>query len=114
MIEVPMCVDEVGDGVGAEAGKRLGELRPRHADAGIDQNFAVRAGQDRDVSAGAFEHAYIVAQSVRDDRRHRSTVLDETDESARFRECLARREPSACGRQSAAAHATEAKPASRQ
>jgi hypothetical protein len=104
----------MGDGVSAEASKRLGDLRARHADAGIDENFAVGAGQDRDVSAGAFEHAYVVAQPVRDDRRRRGTILDETDEASRFREGLARGEPSACGRESAAAHATEAKPASRQ
>ena len=43
MVEVPVRVDEMGDGIGAESGKSFSDLRARHADAGIDKHFAVRA-----------------------------------------------------------------------
>ena len=98
MVEMPVRVDEVRDGIGAEVGKRLGDLRARYADAGVDEHFAVRTGQDGDVSAGAFEHADIVSQLVRDDGRNRGAVLDQADEAARLRKRLARRKPSSRGR----------------
>src|SRR6202166_4739857 len=98
MIEVPVRVDEMRDRIGAEISKRLGDLRTRYADAGIDKHFSVRARQDGDVSAGALEYADIVSQLVRNDGRRRGAVLDQTDDAARLRECLARRKPSARGR----------------
>ncbi|MGY4450944.1 hypothetical protein ACVWZR_005604 [Bradyrhizobium sp. i1.3.1] len=36
VIEMPVGVDEMGDGIGAEIGHRFGELGTRDADAGID------------------------------------------------------------------------------
>jgi hypothetical protein len=38
------------DRLGAEFCQRLGNLRPRHTDAGIDQHFAIAAGDDGNVS----------------------------------------------------------------
>jgi CheY-like chemotaxis protein len=86
----------------------LGELGTRHADAGIDQHFAVRAGQDGDIPAGAFKHADIVAQLVRHDGRYRGAVLDQTDKAARLRERLAGGKPSSRGREGCTTGATEA------
>ena len=112
MIEVPVRVDEMGDGIGAESGKSFSDLRARHADAGIDKHLAVRARQHGDVAAGAFEHADIVSELVRVDGRYRGTVLDQADEASRLGKRLARREPSTrCG-VSRAADAAEAKASS--
>jgi hypothetical protein len=69
MVEVPVRVDQVRDGIGAEIGESFGHLRARYADAGVDQHLAVGARQHGDVSTGAFEHADIVSQLVRDDGR---------------------------------------------
>src|SRR5882762_6516964 len=75
MVEVPMRVDEMGNGIGAETVKRLGELRSRYTDTGIDQHLPVGSSEDGNIAAGAFEHADIVSQLVRDDGRGRCTVL---------------------------------------
>src|SRR4051794_15379568 len=79
MIEMP-----VRDGIGAKTGKSSGDLRTRYVNTGIDKNFAVRAGQDGDVSAGALEYADIVSQHVRNDGRYRGAVLDLADDAARL------------------------------
>jgi hypothetical protein len=112
MIEMPVRVDQVRDGIGAKTGKSFGDLRTRYANTGIDKHFAVGAGQDGDVSAGAFEHADIVSQLVRNDGRYRGAVLDQTDDAARLRKCLARRKPSTRCRVESAAEAAEAKASS--
>ena len=88
-----MRVDEVGDWIDAELRQRLGDLGTRYADAGVDEHLAVGAGQNGNVPAGAFEHADIVAQPVRDDRRNGGAVLDQADEAAGLREGFARRQP---------------------
>ncbi|WP_430640250.1 hypothetical protein [Bradyrhizobium diazoefficiens] len=113
MVEMPVGVDEMGDGIGAETGQRIGELGARHADAGIDQELAVGPGQDGDVAAGAFEHADIVAKPGGRDRRNCRTVLDQADEAARLGVGLARCEPSGGGGERGAADATQAKAAPR-
>ena len=95
MVEMPVRVDEMRDRLGAEIGQRLGHLRARDADAGVDQHLAVGSGEDRDVAAGAFEHADVVAQLVGHDRRSRGAVLDQADEAARLRKGLAGCEPAA-------------------
>jgi hypothetical protein len=43
-------VDQVRDRIGAEIGERLGHLRARDGDAGVDEHLAVGSGQHRDVS----------------------------------------------------------------
>jgi hypothetical protein len=114
MVEVPMGVDQMGDGIGPEVGERLGDLRAGDADTAIDQHLAVRAGEHRDVTAGALEYADIVSQLVGDDRRHRRAVLDHADEAARFRVGLTGRQPAVgCGK-GGAADAAQAKAATRQ
>jgi hypothetical protein len=76
MIEMPVCVNKMRDGIGAKIGKRLGELRTRYADAGIDEQLAVRTRQDGDVSPRALKYADIVSQLVRNDGRHGGAILD--------------------------------------
>ena len=92
MIEMPVRVDQARDRIAAKTGKSSGDLRMRYANTGIDKHFAVGAGQ---VSAGALEYADIVSQLVRNDGRSRCAVLDQADDAARLRKCLARRKPSA-------------------
>ena len=76
MIEMPARVDQVRDGIGAKTGKSFGDLRTQYANTGIDKHFAIGAGQDGDVSAGALEYADIVSQLVRNDWRHGGAILD--------------------------------------
>ena len=114
MVEVPVGVDEVRDRIGAEVCQCLRQLRARDADAGIDQHLAVGPGQHGDGAAGAFEHADIAAQLVRDDRRHGGAVLDQADDAARLRKGLAWREPSSRGRGGRAADAAKTEAAPRQ
>jgi len=79
VIEMPVRVDEMGDGIGAEVGEGLGDLRTRSRDTGIDEEFAIGARQDGNVAAGALENADIVSQLVGLDRRYRGAVLDQAD-----------------------------------
>jgi hypothetical protein len=65
MIEVPVRVDEVRDGVGSETSERLLELRTRYTDSGIDQHFAVGPSQHSNVSARALKHADVKRVLVR-------------------------------------------------
>ena len=76
MIEMPVRVDKVRDRIGAKTGKSFGDLRTRYANTGIDKHFAIRAGQDGDVSAGALKYADIVSQLVRNDGRDGGAILD--------------------------------------
>src|SRR6266478_4402406 len=76
MTELPVGVDEMRDGLGAEFRQRLGNLRPRHTDAGIDQHFAIAAGEDGDVSSRALKYADVVPQFMSDDGRCCGAVLD--------------------------------------
>ena len=63
VIEVPMRVDQMRDGIGAEIGEGFLHLRARHADAGVNQHLAIGPGQDGNVAAGAFQNADIVFRS---------------------------------------------------
>jgi hypothetical protein len=47
-----------------------------NADAGIDEQLAVRTRQDGDVSPRALKYADIVSQLVRNDGRHGGAILD--------------------------------------
>jgi hypothetical protein len=113
MIEMPMRVDEVGNGLVAERGERFGYPRPGNADAGVDHHLAVGAGQHRDVAAGSLQRADVVAQLVGRDRRGRSAVLDQGDEAARFGIGLAGRQPSAGRGVGGPANAAQAEAATR-
>jgi hypothetical protein len=60
MIEMPMRVDQVRDGIGSVIRQSFGELGTRRTDAAIDKHFAIRPGQNGDVAAGALKHADII------------------------------------------------------
>jgi hypothetical protein len=91
VIEMPMRIDQMGDGVNAKIGKGPGHLGPRHGNARVDEDFAVRAGKDRNVPAGAFQHADVVPQFVGRDRRGCGAVLDQANETPRLSERFTRR-----------------------
>jgi hypothetical protein len=55
--------------------------------------FAIGARQNRDVAAGALEHADVVPQLVDYDRRNGGTILDQADDAAGFREAFSLRQP---------------------
>ena len=67
MIEMPVGVDQMRNGLGAEFCQRPGNLRPRHTDAGIDQHFAIAAVEDGNISPGALKYADVVPQPMGDD-----------------------------------------------
>ena len=65
VIEVPVRVDEVRDGVIAELASSALLIWDRDTlNACIDEDFAVRAGQDGDIAAGSLERADTVPQLV--------------------------------------------------
>ena len=66
-------------------------------------------GQHRNIAAGPFEHADVVAQLVGEDRRDCCAILDEADKSTRLRNRLTRREPVTGDCEDGAAGAAEPK-----
>ena len=111
MIEMPMRVDEVRDRICGEIGQHLYHLLAGDADSGIDKHFAFRSCKDHNISAGAFEHADVVAQLVSLYQRSRGAVLDQADKAACLRICLAGAEPPAGSRKASCSHAAQAKAA---
>ena len=57
VIYMPLRVDQPGDGVGAEAIDGSGNAWPRHRKPGVNEELALRAAQERDVSPGALRDA---------------------------------------------------------
>jgi len=62
MIEMPMCVYQVPDRIGADVRQRFTDRGSRRSDAGIHEQLSIGACQHGDISTGAFEHAYIATQ----------------------------------------------------
>ena len=60
MIEMPVRVYKVGNGVGTKIFKSLGNLVARYANAGINEYLAISASENGDVPARAFKRTYIV------------------------------------------------------
>ena len=81
VIEVPVRVHEMSDRVGAKAGKGPSSIGSATRNTRVDEDFAVRAGEDRDVPAGAFQHADVVPQLVGGDRRGCGAVFDQANET---------------------------------
>jgi hypothetical protein len=46
LIEMPVRVDKMGNGIGAEIGEGLGDLRTGSRDSGIDEELAIGSRQD--------------------------------------------------------------------
>jgi hypothetical protein len=61
MIEVPVRIDQVRDGIGAEIRQGFGDLGARRTDAAIDEHFAIWPGQNGDVAARALKNADIIS-----------------------------------------------------
>ena len=62
VVEVPVGVDEVLDGVVGDGGEGLGDLGAGGGEAGVYEELAVGAGEDEDVAAGAHEDADVSAE----------------------------------------------------
>jgi hypothetical protein len=67
MIEVPVRVDELLDGVRIDAGESCRNVRPRGDDFGIDEKLSVRTRKNSDVSTGAKQDADIAPKSLHRD-----------------------------------------------
>src|SRR5215467_2530136 len=59
VVEVPMRIDKVLDWVGANARKSVGNFRPCAGESGIDQEFTVATGEDRDVASSPHQDVYV-------------------------------------------------------
>src|SRR5262249_29373008 len=57
VVEVPVRVDEVFDGVGANARRSVGNLRPGSCKTGVDEKLTVATGEDGDVAPGTHQDA---------------------------------------------------------
>src|SRR5262245_4883626 len=97
MVEMPMGADEMPDGVGAQACKSPGNPWARDGDAGIDEQLAVRSGQDGNIAAGAFEDADITAQPMDCNGRRGCRRADRADDVLSYGENLSGREPATRG-----------------
>jgi hypothetical protein len=62
MVKVPMRVDEVRDGLGTNPGESVSNLWASTGKAGIDQQFTVSTGKNRDVPTDPQQNAYIAAE----------------------------------------------------
>src|SRR5215469_9680557 len=85
VVEVPVGVDQMSDRITA---KTVGSLQypfARGGDSGVDEHLAIAAGQDRDITPGALEDAYVATQFVDLDGRFGGLVTDKIDDVACFR-----------------------------
>src|SRR5262249_18748402 len=88
VVEVPVRVDEVFDGVGANARRSVGNLRPGSCKTGVDEKLTVATGEDGDVAPGTHQDAYIAPKSLyrnRGTRRLFSRLLYEAGGRHRIR-----------------------------
>ena len=67
VVEMPVSIDELLDGIGADRSESLGKLRTRTGEACIDQQLSVRTWQNRDISTGAHQDADVAAQFLNGD-----------------------------------------------
>jgi hypothetical protein len=67
VIEVPVRVDELLDGIRIDAGESRRNFRPRGDDLGIDEKLSVRTSKNGDVSTGANQDADIVPKHLHRD-----------------------------------------------
>lgn len=64
VVKMPMHIDQVGDGIGAEAVRGLQNPRAGTGYAGIDKHLAISAGEDRDISTGSLQDTHAAPQLV--------------------------------------------------
>jgi hypothetical protein len=75
----------VPDRIGVEAVGRLEDSWTRCRNTSIDEDLAIAAGQDRNVTAGALEDADAAAQLMNLNERFGRLVTDEINNAAGFR-----------------------------
>ena len=64
VIEVPVSVDQLLDGVGIDACQRFRNLRLRGLNFGVNEQLSVGPGEDRDISARAQKNGDVAAQRL--------------------------------------------------
>jgi hypothetical protein len=69
MLEVPVSVDQLLDGVGVDAGQGPGNVWMCGDDFRADEQLSVGAGKHRDVSTSTQENADVTAESLNRDLR---------------------------------------------
>jgi hypothetical protein len=84
VIEVPVTVDQMFDGIATELVCSLQESRARHGDSGVDEHLSVSAGEDGDVGARPLEDADIATKPVNLDRGFGRVVADQFHDVAGF------------------------------
>src|SRR5262249_61913943 len=62
VVEVPVCVDEVLDRIGADDCECVADPRARTEISGVNQKLTVATRQNPDISSCAHNHAYVAAQ----------------------------------------------------
>src|ERR1700732_3696741 len=67
VIEVPVRVDELLDGIRIDAGESRRNVRPRGDDLGIDEKLSVLTSKNGDVSTGAKQDADIAPKHLHRD-----------------------------------------------
>jgi hypothetical protein len=68
VVEVPVRVDEVLDGIGGNRCKRVDDLWTRTGKAGVDEELTVATGMNGNISASAHQDAYVAAEFLDSDR----------------------------------------------
>ena len=69
MVEVPVGVDQLLDGIGVDACDGLLDVWTGGDDFGINQQLSVRAGENRDISTSAQKDADVAAKVLNRDFR---------------------------------------------
>src|ERR1700681_2085898 len=64
VIEVPVSVYQLFDGIRINARQRCGNMRPRRDDFSINEELSVGAGEDGDISARAQKNADVAAKRL--------------------------------------------------
>ena len=67
VIEVPVRVDQLLDGIRIDAGKSSRNVRPRGDDFGIDEKLSVRTSKSGDVPTGTKKDADIAPKGLHRD-----------------------------------------------
>src|SRR5271170_6833781 len=64
VIEVPVRIDQLLDGIAVDTGEGFGDVRLRGENFGVHEQLAVGAGEDSDISARAEKNGDVAAQRL--------------------------------------------------
>src|SRR5215471_14468064 len=97
VIHVPMGIDEPGDRVGTQPIEGGHNSRPRDRKPGVDQELAILAGEDRDISTGAHKNADVPAEGANLDLSLRGRLDHRRDNARLLRKQWARAQDQGAG-----------------